>query len=253
MKKIRYIAISILIWLIIWYLSALLVNKPVFLPGPIDTVRALYMLIRTKEFYQSILFSLLGITKGFFIGLLSGIVLATIASINEFLGVLIDTPVKVIKSVPVASFVVLALLWVNSRALSTLVSAMMVMPVIYTNVKTSITHTDTGKLEMARVFRINLFKKIMYVYLPDVFPSLISASVIASGFAWKSGVAAEIIGLIRNSIGNRIYQSKIYLETAELFAWTITLIVLSILFEKIITLILVKLQKITGGTLNDRD
>lgn len=253
MKKIRYIAISIIIWLIIWYLSALLVNKPIFLPGPIDTVRALYMLIRTKEFYQSILFSLLGISGGFFIGLLSGIILAAIASVNEFLGVLIDTPVKVIKSVPVASFVVLALLWVNSRFLSTLVSAMMVMPVIYTNVKSAIAHTDTRKLEMARVFRISLVKKMVYIYLPDIFPSLISASVIASGFAWKSGVAAEIIGLIRNSIGNRIYLSKIYLETPELFAWTITLIVLSILFEKIITFILVKLQKITGGTLHDRD
>lgn len=252
MKKILYITISITAWITIWYLSALLINKPVFVPGPFDTFKALYKLIQTKDFYKSICFSLFGITKGFFIGLLLGIILAIIASISEFLSIFTDIPVKVIKAVPVASFVVIALLWVNSSALSTLISALMVMPVIYTDLKAAIAGTDAKKLEMARVFRLSPLKKAVYIYLPDVFPSIVSASVIASGFAWKSGVAAEIIGLIRNSIGNMIYQSKIYLETAELFAWTITLIVISVLFEKLIAFFLTKLQHLTGGTQNDR-
>lgn len=251
-KKIQYTVISIIIWLAVWYLSALFINKPLFLPGPMDTAKAIFALLRTKECYESVLFSLLRISAGYFIGFVSGIVLASAASTCDFLGIFIDTPVKIIKAVPVASFVVLSLLWVNSESLSTIVCATMVMPVIYTNVKSSIAHTDSKKLEMAEVFRISFVKKIFYIYLPDVFPSLISAAVIASGFAWKSGVAAEIIGLIRNSIGNRIYQSKIYLETSNLFAWTIILVILSVIFEKLISFLLTGLQKLTGGTIHDR-
>ena len=58
------------------------------------------------------------------------------------------------------------------------------------------------------------------------------------GFAWKAGVAAEVIANTKMSIGAQIYDSKIYLDTLNLFSWTIVIIALSILLEKVVTKLL---------------
>lgn len=252
MKKSLYVSISILAWICIWYFCALIINKPIFLPDPFSILKALFKLSTTCDFWKSIGFSVLGITKGFIMGLLLGIILAILASINNFLSIFIDVPVKVIKSIPVASFVVLALLWVNSKNLSSVISGLMVLPIIYTNLRAAICKIDIKKIQMAKVFRFDKFQNIAYIYIPETISSLTSAAIIATGFAWKSGVAAEIIGLVRNSIGNQIYQSKIYLDTVNLFAWTIALILLSVAFEKIITLILTLIGKTAGGISHDK-
>lgn len=163
----------------------------------------------------------------------------------------IDVPVKIIRSIPVASFIILALLWVDSAHLSTFIAAITIMPVIYTNTFSGIAHTDSQMKEMAGVFHFSPFKKLVYIYMPYAAPHFLSGVKLSCGFAWKSGIAAEIIGLVRHSIGNNIYKSKIYLETDNLFAWTISLIVLSIIFEKTVLLILNLIFKRTGS-INDK-
>lgn len=94
--------------------------------------------------------------------------------------------------------------------------------------------TDLKLLERAKVFRVSLLKKIRYLYLPQLLPFLLSASSLAVGMAWKSGIAAEIIGLSKDSIGNQLYQAKIYLMTPELFAWTMVTVLLSIACEQLV-------------------
>lgn len=252
MKKILYSAISILIWLVIWYLCALFINKPIFLPGPVDTVNAFFLLMKSADFYYSIGTSLFAITIGYLLGTLIGVFLSIIASINSFLETFINCPIKVIKAVPVVSFIILALLWIDSFGIPTLISALMVIPIIYTSLLSAIKMTDNKQKEMAKVFRLSPFKKLIYVYIPSTSQALLSSATIAAGYAWKAGVAAEVIGLIRNSIGNKIYQSKIYLETADMFAWTIALVILSILFEKIVALILVSINRLIGGCFHDK-
>ncbi len=85
---------------------------------------------------------------------------------------------------------------------------------------------------MAEVFRVGLFRRIVFIYLPQLKPYLISACSVAMGLAWKSGIAAEVIGVSNGSIGEKLYEAKIYYTTADLFAWTLIIVVLSISFEK---------------------
>ena len=49
----------------------------------------------------------------------------------------------------------------------------------------------------------------------------------------RDRIAAEIIGIPKGSIGENLYNAKIYLETPDLFAWTFVIIAVSVLFEKI--------------------
>ena len=125
--------ISIIIWLVLWQIISAIISSPVFLPSPLQTVNALFSLLKTSAYYKSLSYSLLNISIGFFTGLFAGVVLAVAASVNTFLQSVIDVPVKIIRSIPVASFIILALLWVDSAHLSTFIAAITIMPVIYTN------------------------------------------------------------------------------------------------------------------------
>lgn len=251
MNKSRiYTIISILLWIIIWFIGAHFINNELFLPKPLDVLNTLINMAGTSSFYKSILFSLKGIALGFLIGFGLGILLAVVSYMNTFIRTFISIFIKGIKSIPVASFVILALFWFSSSKLSILISALIVMPLIYTGVLTGLNETSTNMLEFAVIFRLKPIYRILYIYMPSVLPHLISVSAVAVGYAWKSGVAAEIIGLINGSIGNELYKSKLYLDTPQLFAWTISIIISGFICEKIIILLLKGLQHLLGGNLH---
>ena len=226
---------SIILWIIIWHFAALHIDKEIFLPTPKHVFDVLmHNLLPSETFRLSVISSLWNIGYGFLIGLACGLILAILASISYLIEVFLWLPVKIIKTVPVASFVILSLLWINSKDLAIFIPAIIVLPTIYINTLTGIKETNSKLLDMAKIFKIPFLKHIFSIYIPSTLPYFLSASSLAVGMAWKSGVAAEIIGLAKNTIGNELYKSKLYFMTAELFAWTIVIVLLSIMCELLI-------------------
>jgi NitT/TauT family transport system permease protein len=148
-----------------------------------------------------------------------------------------------IKSVPVVSFIILALIWFSSKNLAVLISFLMVLPIIYTNTLMGINNLDKDLKEMAKVFKIPTLRRIRYIEAPQIMPFFYSGCEIALGLCWKSGIAAEVIGIPKGSIGERLQQAKVYLDTPDLFAWTVVIVILSFLFERLILTLLKQLQK----------
>ncbi len=136
-----------------------------------------------------------------------------------------------LKTIPVASFVILALIWAGSPRLSMVISFLVVLPMIYVNTIAGLKAADPKLLEMARVFRFSSLKKVRFIYFPALLPYLISGCKVSLGMSWKSGVAAEVIGVPAHSIGEHLYMSKVYLDTGGLFAWTFVIILISALSE----------------------
>lgn len=235
-KVIKYGA-SILVWIIIWHIAATYIGKELFLPTPGKVFNVLWKdLLPSENFYSSLGTSLLHICTGFFIGGIVGIILAIFSSVSDIFKTFAWFPIKVMKSVPVASFVILVLLWLEADDLSVFIPAMIVLPTLYINTLTGIQQTNDKLLDMAHIFRVSFIKRIVFIYIPSTIPYILSASSLAIGMAWKAGVAAEIIGLAKNTIGNELYKTKIYLMTPELFAWTLVIVALSIFCESIIKL-----------------
>ena len=230
-KKYRSILI-ISIWVLLWQLAAVLINKKIIFVGPLEVVKALAEQIWQPEFWQTIFSSSARICGGFLaafpLAALIGVTASQFGLLQEFL----EPAVGLLQSVPVASFVILALIWIGSENLSILISMIVVFPVIYRNTVQGMQAADEEMLEMAQVFRLGWRRRFLYVYRPAMFPYLVSASKIAFGMAWKSGVAAEVIGVPDMSIGEKLYMAKIYLSTAELFAWTLVIIVVSRVLER---------------------
>ena len=236
-------AAAVLILLAVWQLLAVWIGKAVFLPSPLATLKALVALMRTKGFYWSIGTSFVRIAAGFVLAVITGSLLAVLAVQDRLLLAIFDLLLQLIKSIPVASFVILILLWVRSKNLSIVISFLMVLPVIYTNIRDGIQQTDTKLLEMAEVFCVKPYRRFRYIYLPSVMPRFVSACSVGLGFCWKSGIAAEVIGLPDHSIGEQLYEAKLYLMTPELFAWTTVIVAVSVLFEKLVMMLIRKVQK----------
>lgn len=226
--------IIILFWLLMWHLLALWVNNKIILVTPFQALRALAAMLPKGTFWQSVAGSLIRIGLGFLLGLVTGVLLAVLSNRFSFLEELLSPVISLFKAVPVASLVVLFLIWWGSSFLAVAVCFLIVLPNLYINTLEGLKATDRRLLEMADVFRMPFFNRFFYIYRPALKPFLLSGLKLSLGMSWKSGVAAEVIGTPDLSIGERLYMSKIYLETAEVFAWTAVVIFLSNLFEKLV-------------------
>lgn len=224
---------AVAVWLLLWQLASMAVGLPLLLPSPLAVLLQLGQLCTGADFWLTVASSLLRILLGFLLGVLFGTALAGLCWRFRLIDVLARPLLGVLKSTPVASFIILALVWVKTTWLATVISFIMVLPLIYTNVREGIDSADRQLLEMARVFRLSRRKTFRYCYLPAILPFFLSAVSSALGFAWKSGIAAEVLGRPARAIGSQIYDSKIYLETPDLFAWTLVVILLSVLLERL--------------------
>lgn len=232
-NKIKMTAI-VCFWLLLWQLLSMIIKNQIFFASPISVAAELAQLCVQKEFWITVFYSLMRILLGFFVAFLLAFLLSLLSHRYALVQDVMKPFLTVIQSVPVASVVVLLLIWFGSETLSVYVTFMVVFPIIYTNMLTGLKGVPTEMKEMAYIFRFSARERYHYLYRPAFLPHLYSGVETAVGMSFKSGVAAEIIGQPAFSIGEQIYSDKIFLNTAGVFAWTIVVVILSALVGKVL-------------------
>lgn len=228
-KKILIVAF----WLLVWQLLALWVDNKILLTTPVRAVATLAEMMMTADFWRTVAGSLVRIGAGFLLGFIAACLLATLAARFQLIEDALDPVMSFLRAVPVASFVVLLLIWWGSSVLAVAICFLIVLPIIYINVLKGLKNADAKLLEMASVFGMSRCNRFFYIYRPALRPFLESGLKLALGMCWKSGAAAEIIGTPDYSIGEKLYMSKLYLDTPGLFAWTAVVLLISLGFEKL--------------------
>lgn len=230
-RRLRHLWVPAL-WLLLWQLAALAVGEELLLPAPLPVLRRMLALPGQPLFWGSCFHSLGRILLGFLLGAAAGILLAVITSALPPARLFFAPAMAAVKATPVASFVILALVWIKGRSLSVFIAFLMVLPLVWQNVSQGIGAADVRLLEMAAVYRFSWVRKIRAVYLPAALPHLLSALRVGLGFAWKAGIAGEVIAIAPGSIGLQLYNAKISLEMPDLFAWTGFIILMSVALER---------------------
>lgn len=231
-RRSLFVFLSAIAWLFAWYLVSLLIGEELFLPSPFKVLRTLFSLMGETGFWHSVLFSVVRVALGFLIALFLSVHLS-VASYSSFaIEIALEPVISTVRSTPVASIIILVLVWIRSKNLSIAISALIVFPVMYTNLLEGMKSTPLDIKEMAKAYRIGFFKRIRYIYIPYIMPYFVSGIKTALGLGWKSAIAAEVIGLPFGSIGENLYMSKVYLDTPSLFAWTLVIILLAVFFER---------------------
>ncbi len=229
----RSLAVAVF-WIAVWWGLAVLVRQEILIPSPLAVLQTLWALLPSGTFWGSVAMSLWRILLGFAAALLVGTVLAVLTSRFSVVRALFAPLLHVVRAAPVASFIILALVWINYDIIPAFIAFLMVLPIVWVNVEEGIHRTDPALLQMVAAYRVSAWRRLTALYIPSVKPFFMTACVNGLGFAWKSGVAAEVICHPEWAIGSKLQDAKIYLETPEVFAWTAVVILLSILLERLL-------------------
>lgn len=224
---------ALIFWTAVWHLTSLAVDNPLLLPTPSQVLRCLVRLAATADFWQITAISIFRILLGVVCAVLLGTVLAALTVRSRWLNTLIAPAMTAMQATPVASFAILVLIWVDRNYVPALICGMMGLPLVWSSVSSGIRTMELQLLEMAQVYRLPKLQVLKRIWIPSVMPFFRTASSSALGLGWKAGIAAEVLTVPKYSIGRMISEGKLYLMTEDLFAWTLTVIVLSLLLQKI--------------------
>lgn len=221
----------LLFYLILWATLAKAIDQPLLLPAPLDVGKQLARLLPSPAFYQTLAATLLRTLLAYSLGVVGAVLLGALCLWLRPAEALLSPLLSAMRAAPVASFIVLALVWLSSPRVPVLTGFLMTMPAVYASLVSSVRAIDPKLLEMAKLYGFGRIGTLRHVIVPSVLPAVMSSCLAAIGFCWKAVVAAEVIGVPKWAVGSRIYEAKIYLETDALLAWTITIILLSVLLE----------------------
>lgn len=224
---------ALIFWTAVWWIGAERFNNNLLLPTPWTVLSCLGDLASTAAFWQTVALSIGRILLGVVTAVALGAALAVLTTNSRLAEVLIAPAMTAMQATPVASFTILVLIWLDRDWVPVLICGMMVLPVVWNSISTGIRTVDVQLLEMAKVFRLSRLRILKRIYLPTLLPFFRTSCSNALGLGWKAGIAAEVLTVPKISVGKMIAESKSYLLTEELFAWTLTVIVLSLVLQNI--------------------
>ena len=230
-KPIRVI-ISLLFWLCVWHLASLIIDKEFLLPGIKVTFLTLFNMMCDISFYKAIGLSTLRVIIGLILGVVFGIVLGIACKKISIINDIVSPVITVIRSTPVASFIVVLWVLMSGDLLSIFIGFLMVMPILWQSTCDGLNAVDPALDEVAKIFEFSRKKRFKLLVFPTLKRYLAPGIITASGLAWKAEIAAEFIAYTKHSIGQGINDAKYNLDTPTVFAWTVVIIVLSIVLEK---------------------
>ena len=215
-----------------WELIALIVNDSFFMPDVIETFKSLVNILSSGSFFKVISTAFYRVFSGLLIGIISGVVLATLCFKFDILNTILSPIVSIMKATPVACIIVLLWIRLNYTEIAIFVVMLMVLPIVWQNVFDGYKAIDTSLVEVAEIFELSYIKKLKVLIIPSILSYLLPAIITSVGLAWKAEIAAEI--MTNSNIGKLIYNFKtVSYDTASIFAWTVIIVVLSIIFEGI--------------------
>lgn len=241
-KRFIYTALSVIILLAIWECGAILLNNKYFLPRIEDVVLSLIEIFSSEDFLIVVVMTIFRVAAALLIGVIIGVVAGLLSQKFLFIQSLLKPILLIIKSAPVATFIVLLWATTSGNSLAIIIAFLMVFPIICEGTTAALNNIDSKLEEVCTVFRFTPLKRIKHLVIPTLMKNLIPLVITSVGLAWKAEVAAEIIGYVSDSIGAKI-NDVIHYDKPMVFAWTIIIIVFSVALEILTRTLLGRLSK----------
>lgn len=225
-------------WLAVWVFAAALVAQPLILPGPGAVVVALLRLVCDANTWAILVGSGARILGGLALAAICGGVLAGVSVRSRTFARLVAPALSFVKATPVACVVVLLLIWLGSARVSIAAVFLMALPGVYFSLVEGLAQVDKPLEQMFRLHGVRGWRLFFAHTWREVLPFVLSCARAVIGMSWKAGVAAELIGMAAGTVGERIYQAKLLIETADLLAWTVLVVAASWACERVLVWLL---------------
>lgn len=232
MKKGLITLLSVCLLLLVWQLMALYVGKPELIPSVPGLIETLFELLKTAAFYQHISTTLLRGLVGMLISLACAFASASLFARYKLIYELCRPLLTIMRSVPVISFILLALIFLNPEGIPLMIAFLTMFPLLTENLTEGLSKLRPGLSQMAVLFRINCRNRLMQIVYPQVKPFLFSGLASAAGFGWRAIIMGEVLSQCTFGIGGEMKRAQNFIAVPELVAWTIMAVLISFLFDK---------------------
>lgn len=235
MKRIVLTCLSILLIPVAWQLLSWQMAQPQLIPSFPDLIRALFRLVYSPGFLVSIGTTCLRACVGLLLSLAAASITAFLLNRSEGIRLLFMPWLSLLRSVPVISFILLALIFLNPEMIPLLIAFLTMYPLLTENLlKGLMNRRDSWKM-LARQFHLNAWNRLFQINYPQLKPYLFSGLASAVGFGWRAIIMGEVLSQCVDGIGKRMKEAQVFIDVPELIAWTLVAIVLSWLTDKLIS------------------
>ena len=235
MKRIVLTCLSILLIPVAWQLLSWQMAQPQLIPSFPDLIRALLRLVYSPGFLVSIGTTCLRACVGLLLSLVAASITAFLLNRSEGIRLLFMPWLSLLRSVPVISFILLALIFLNPEMIPLLIAFLTMYPLLTENLlKGLMDRRDSWKM-LARQFHLNAWNRLFQINYPQLRPYLFSGLASAVGFGWRAIIMGEVLSQCVDGIGKRMKEAQVFIDVPELIAWTLVAIVLSWLTDKLIS------------------
>jgi NitT/TauT family transport system permease protein len=221
----------IFMFFLVWLLLSSLVNTPLLVPSPTKVLSAFIELIGSTTSSEAILHTffrlLLASTSSFIIGVIGGL----LSGFSPFMKAILHPIATVFRTIPVVSIIVIVLILLGMRFTPYVITFLMLFPISYQATYEGMIRIDSELIDVYHLDDHHPIRMIRYCILPLIAGYLKTALLQSAGLGIKVLVMAEYLAQTPRSIGYQLYLEKVFLRYDFVFAWTLLLIVLALLFE----------------------
>jgi len=239
MKKTKLIPTLLAIFFIaiLWQLISWQIGFPTLFPSLVDLVKQVFALFTVENFILTVSTTILRGALGFAFAFVFAFLLATIATFSIFWRNFFHPIIVIARSIPVISFVLIAILWFSPPYLPVFIAVITMFPILYQNILTGLEQTDIMWIEMAKAFGKSPYQRFVSIYLPAAKSIIFDGISTAMGFGWRAIIIGEVLAQPLHGIGTSMKQAQAFINVSELIAWTVIAVGVSYLFEGIVRMI----------------
>lgn len=230
--------ISLVVIIVLWSMLARIVNAELILPGPGKVIIVLFQVIQTKIFWQCFAGTFVRVIVSFLITVLLGGFIGLLCGISDFAKDFFEIPLAVIRATPVIAFILVAYFWFTSGFVPVFVAVLMSLPIMVTAITTGFKSSDKKYLAMAQTYNLSKKEIIRYIKIPQNIPYFCNGALSCFGLCWKVVAAGEVICLPKKAVGTLLQRSQVHLETSEVIAQTIVLVIVSFVIERLFAVLI---------------
>ncbi|MBQ4252202.1 MAG: ABC transporter permease subunit [Erysipelotrichaceae bacterium] len=234
--------LSLITIIVLWQAIAMILNKPVIVPFPLDVFKVMIRNIGDSSFYSALFATILRMLRGliaaFVLALAAALTAGIYSSVEDYLSPFIN----IIKTVPNVSYIVIILILFGSERSVTIITFFILFPSMYSSFLLAMHSVDRELLDVARLEPITFCQKIRYVYWPEIVPAILTSLKTSFGLGFKVSIMAEILGAVRTGVGREMSVARTYVEMDQILAWTLWIIIVSLLADQLFDFLLRKYQ-----------
>jgi|AntRauTorcE11898_2_1112593.scaffolds.fasta_scaffold00018_65 NitT/TauT family transport system permease protein len=225
-KKFLWTLIGVIVLITAWQLGAEYRGNDFYLPGPLKVTKALFGILGESATYKVVFHSLTRLVLTFFIVSFIGIALGLLGGINSYFDAFLRPFVSGLRTTPVISMIVIILILFGQNLMVYITGFLVIFPLLYDSTKEGILNIDKGITDALALEPVHILLKITRQYVPLALPFIKVGLIQSFGLGFKVLVMSEYLAQTKTSIGMMLYEGRIMMEYADVFAWTLIIIVI---------------------------